>query len=417
MKISIIGGGVVGVINAYFLAKNGFEVSLFERSKNVAQEASFGTFDLIGPASLNLELSNKSLKKLLPMLLKVDSSIFLNSYFDINSLIWILRMLKYSSSLSFLNDLSEFHKLASYSKKLSDEIDLKNDLSYQQKKGLLIIFRSIKDYENIYSIMEYLSKYNFDHRLINKKELITMEPSLRYNDNIHAAIFVPEDTIGNCPLYVRQIKELCLNLGVKFFFDNEVYSITPNLENIIIKLKKNIFKTDKVVITAGSESIKLLKNIGINIPNYPIKIYSASSMIQNFDHAPQFSIYDFKNNLSVTRLDKRIKISGFREFGSNNLNINPKVKNKIIFEAQSFFPRCCNYSSANFWSSSINFLPSINPIVSKTKYPNLFVNFGHGINAWSLACGSAKLILDMILKKKTELSVENFSINRFKKPI
>jgi D-amino-acid dehydrogenase len=167
------------------------------------------------------------------------------------------------------------------------------------------------------------------------------------------------------------------------------------------------------VIAAGSETAKLMHGLGTHLPLYPVKVYSASAAVQEYEMAPKVSLFDDTYQVSITRLGKRIRIAGCAEMGSSSVNLHQKAVNTLVKVADDWFPNAANYRHANFWSGTAGMLPEGIPLLGATKHPNIFINAGHGAGAWALAAGSGKLLADIISQREPEINMQGLTLARY----
>ena len=212
---------------------------------------------------------------------------------------------------------------------------------------------------------------------------------------------------------MRQLKTLSQDIGVEFHFNSEIQAIRPELGGTTLQLEGRNVDVDAVVIAAGSDSVRLLKTMGISLPIYPVKVYSASMAIQEFELAPQTSLFDDTYRVGLTRLGKRIRIAGCAELGSSNLDLHHKAVNTLVKVADDWFPNAANYRAASFWCAPTAMLPEGVPLIGPTRYSNVLVNTGHGSAAWALAAGSGKLMADMITGRRTEIDTDGLTLTRY----
>nr|NDG08348.1 FAD-dependent oxidoreductase [Oxalobacteraceae bacterium] len=153
--------------------------------------------------------------------------------------------------------------------------------------------------------------------------------------------------------------------------------------------------------------------MGISLPMYPVKVYSASTQIQEYDLAPNVSLYDDTYRIALTRLGKRIRIAGCAELGSNNFDLHQKAIDTLVKVADDWFPNAANYRTATFWCGPTAMLPEGVPLVGSTTHSNVFVNAGHGAGAWALAAGSGKLVADVVSGRRTEIDTDGLTLTRY----
>ena len=413
MRVAVIGGGVVGVCTAYYLAEAGHEVAVVERYGNVAQEASFGNLDLMGPSGLRLWATPGAPARVLSMLFRPESPFAFSARFEPAMWRWLKRSMSETSMTRFRQNQQRLQRLASYSQELVQHLVQTHDLDFQQRSGTMIMFRTAREMEMAHPFMELLGESGSRNELLDPDAARQLEPALSSDTSFHSALYVPDDWAGNCPLFVRQLKALAQDKGVEFHFNCDVQAIRPELGGVSFQIEGRHIDTDAVVIAAGSDSARLLRGMGISLPTYPVKVYSASTAIQEFELAPQTSLFDDTYRVALTRLGKRIRIAGCAELGSSTLDLHQKAVNTLVKVADDWFPNAANYRTANFWTGPVAMLPEGVPLIGPTRYANVFVNTGHGSAAWSVAAGSGKLVADLISGRRTEIDTDGLTLTRY----
>jgi D-amino-acid dehydrogenase len=413
MRIAVIGGGVVGVCTAYYLAEAGHEVAVIERYGNVAQEASFGNLDLMGPASVRPWAMPGTPGRVLRMLMRPESPMAFSARFEPAMWAWLRRSMSECSENRFKQNQLRLHRLAMYSHELMQHLAQVHELDFQQRNGVMMMIRSAKEMDQAQPLMESLGEANVRTELLDPDAALQLEPTLSTQTPFQGALYMPDDWAGNCPLFVRQLKSIAQERGVEFHFNSEVESIQAELGGVSLRIGERIIDTDAIVIAAGADSGRLLKGIGISLPMYPVKVYSASTQIQEYDLAPNISLYDDTYRVALTRLGKRIRIAGCAELGSSNFNLHRKAIDTLVKVADDWFPNAANYRTATFWCGPTAMLPEGVPLLGATQFPNVFVNAGHGAGSWALAAGSGKLVADIIAGHRPEIDTDGLTLTRY----
>lgn len=413
MRIAVIGGGVIGVSTAYFLAEAGHSVAVVERYGNVAQEASFGNLDLMGPSATRPLSSPGIPGRVLSMLLRPESPVCFSSRLEPAMWRWLRRSMSESKLTRFKQNQQRLRRLAIYAQDLMQHLVRQHELDFQQRSGALMMFRTAREAELAHPVMEMLGEFGSRHELMDVDAARQLEPALSADTPFHSALYMPDDWVGNCPLFVRQLKTLAQDRGVEFHFNCEVQAIRPELGGISFQVEGRHIDADAVVIAAGSDSGRLLKSIGIGLPLYPVKVYSASTPIQEYELAPQISVFDDTYRVALSRLGKRLRIAGCTELGSSNVDLHQKAVNTLVKVADDWFPNAANYRTASFWCGPAAMLPEGVPLLGATRYANVFVNAGHGSLAWSLAAGSGKIVADIVSGRRPEIDTDGLTLTRY----
>ncbi len=414
MRVAVIGGGVIGVSTAYYLAEAGHEVMVVERYGNVAQEASFGNVDLMGPNSTLRQWTVPGLPyRALSMLFRQESPVAFSARFEPAMWSWIRRWISECRLQRFKENQQRLKILADYSAQQMAQLIQTHEMDFQQHKAAMVMFRTAKDLQLARLTMQLLGESGTNHELLDQEAARQMEPALSTEVDFHSGLYLPDDQAGNSPLFVRQMKILCQNLGVEFNFNNHVQSIRNEQNKVELQIDGRSVVVDALVIAAGSETAKLMHGLGTHLPLYPVKVYSASAAVQEYEMAPKVSLFDDTYQVSITRLGKRIRIAGCAEMGSSSVNLHQKAVNTLVKVADDWFPNAANYRHANFWCGTAGMLPEGIPLLGATKHPNIFINAGHGAGAWALAAGSGKLLADIISQREPEINMQGLTLARY----
>jgi D-amino-acid dehydrogenase len=214
------------------------------------------------------------------------------------------------------------------------------------------------------------------------------------------------DEVGNCVLFVKQLKTITQALGVKFLFNSPVQSIERQDNNSIhIHCRDLTLRAEAVVVCAGVQSASLVKPLGITLPLYPAESYSSVFNLKTTEYAPSLTLIDETNRVSIARLGNRLRLTGLIGFVPHTLTPHKKAVHALHKIGYELFPNAVNYSSATSWSRTIALTPNGLPLLGATSHGNIFINTGHGINGWAAAVASAKILSDHLLERPTEIDV------------
>ena len=176
-----------------------------------------------------------------------------------------------------------------------------------------------------------------------------------------------------------------------------------------------LVQADSYVVALGAYSTELLKPI-VDIPVYPLKGYSITVPIVNAERAPVSTILDETYKIAVTRFDDRIRVGGMAEIAGFDLRLNPRRRETLEMVVNDLFPGAAvQGAETNFWSGLRPMTPDSTPIIGATRVPNLFLNAGHGTLGWTMACGSGRLLADLVAGRQPEIDVEGLFMDRYSK--
>ncbi|HEV7619439.1 MAG TPA: D-amino acid dehydrogenase [Burkholderiaceae bacterium] len=413
MQVAVIGGGVIGVCTAYFLAAAGHEVVVIERYGNVAQETSFGNAGIIAPGYSTPWAAPGMPKKILSYLFKREAPVLFKPSMDPALWRWIRLWLTECELERYRVNKARMQRVAFYSRDIMQKLREHYELDYEQTKGVLQLFRSGREFQMAQPAIELLAANDIPHRLVDADAARLIEPALAMHTPLAAGLYLPQDEAGNCPLFTRQLKAIAQSMGVEFHFNSTVTAISSEGKRVSMRIDERTFSADAVVIAAGVDSTQLLEPLGIRIPLYPVKGYSATAFVKNFDQAPLAALMDESYKVAITRMGSRIRVAGTAELGSRTLDLRAAALRTLVKVGEDWFPDAANYSTATFWCGARPMLPDGPPLLGATPVRNVFINLGHGSTGWAMAAGSGKLVSDLVSGDTPDIDMDGLTLSRY----
>jgi D-amino-acid dehydrogenase len=166
-------------------------------------------------------------------------------------------------------------------------------------------------------------------------------------------------------------------------------------------------------VALGSYSARLVRPLGLRLPVYPVKGYSITAPIIDADRAPVSTLLDETYKVAITRLGDRIRVGGMAEISGYNNALPPRRRATLIRSVGSLFPAAGDLAGASFWSGLRPMTPDSTPVVGATHIPNLYLNTGHGTLGWTMACGSAQVMSDIVSGRAPDIETADLSISRY----
>jgi len=417
MRVLILGSGIIGTTSAYYLAKQGHDVTVIDRQNSVALETSHAnagqlSYSFSSPwAAPGLPLS------LIKWMFSKHPPLIVNPNLNSETVKFLYQMLKNCNSKSYEVNKSRMVRISNFSKKCLLELEKDEDIFYEQRKqGSLLLFKSAKQIENIKKDLSLLEKLNIQYELLDLNGCIQAEPGLHHvKSEFTSGLRFANDCTGNCYLFTNQLYKKCLEMGVKFEFNTQIEDIQIEKERISsIKTNRGEFDSDSYVVALGSYSSKILSKIGINIPVCPVKGYSITLPVLNNEDAPQSTIIDDTFKIGITRLGNNIRVAGTAHITGYNLELREKSLSLLKYGLNRLFPYATEEcDDMKFWAGLRPNTPDGPPIIGATPYSNLYLNTGHGTLGWTMSLGSGKLLANIISGIEPEISLEGIDMSRF----
>jgi D-amino-acid dehydrogenase len=173
------------------------------------------------------------------------------------------------------------------------------------------------------------------------------------------------------------------------------------------------FHADAAVIATGAEGIGMLRTLGMKPPFYPVKGYSASVFIRDFDHAPRASVLDETYKVNLTRLGSRVRLAGTAEIGFPVPELRETALRTLVKVGEDWFPQAANYNNATFWSGVTPMLPDGGPLLGATPLPHVYLNISGAHHGWAMAVGAARLVSDMISGYAPDIDTSGLTLARY----
>ncbi len=413
MQVAVVGAGVVGVCTAYFLAEAGHEVVVIERRNNVAEEASFGDPGILAPSSIAPWAAPSLRQTLSTCLMNAESPLFFNRVLDPTLWRWMRRWMKESDLARYQINRERMQRIAFYSSDIMRQLRNQHELDYEQTVGYLQLFRSEHELQLAKPAFDFLAEYGIQHDLPDAKAVRFIEPALNVDRPLAGSLHLSAGESGNCALFTRQMRQLAQAIGVEFHFGCTVKSIRQIVGGVDIRIDDSSFSADKIILASGADSAQLLAPMGLRIPSYPVKSYSATATIRNFESAPIASVVDEAYKVAITRMGNRIRLAGTAEFGARSSELRPAALNTLLKVGYDWFPDACNYNTASFWSGTSLMMPDGPPLLGSTSLSNVYLNIGHGSTGWAMAAGSGKVLADIVSGRATDINLDGLTAMRF----
>lgn len=417
MEILVLGAGVIGTTSAYYLAQAGHKVTVIDRQENVALETSFANAGQISPGYASPWAAPGIPLKAFKWLFQKHAPLSIHMTSDFYQYEWMLKMLLECNEKSYQKNKARMMRLSEYSRNCLDDLRKNTNVQFEGRQlGTLQLFRTQKQLETATQDIHVLQQQGVPHELLDRNGVIKIEQGLaRATADFVGGLRLPHDQTGDCYKFTNQIAELAKQHGVTFKFGQTIKNITQYNQKIIgIELVSGeTIKADAYVLALGSYSHQFLKKIGIYAPVYPFKGYSITADIMQEAHAPVSTILDETYKIALTRFDSRIRIGGMAEIDGFNLQLNAQRKETLHMVLEQLFPDVTDSKNLNFWTGLRPATPDGTPIVGRTIFDNLFLNTGHGTLGWTMACGSAKVLADIISKRTPDIDTEDLNLTRY----
>ncbi len=418
MKVLVLGAGVIGVTTAYYLNEAGHEVTVLDRQIGPAMETSFANAGEISPGYASPWAGPGVPLKAIKWLLMRHGPLVVRPRMEKAMWVWLVRMLRNCTSSRYAINKARMVPLAEYSRDclraLREDIRIAYD---ERSRGTLQLFRTQSQVDGTGGDIEVLKQFGVPFELLDPAGCIEAEPALaRVREKIKGGLRLPGDETGDCKLFTERLAAICRERGVTFRFGVEVGRLHANdpgtgIDAVVVDGKP--VKADAYVMALGSYSTRWMRKRQVPIPVYPVKGYSITLPVANADAAPVSTVMDESYKVAITRLGDRIRVGGTAEISGYDLTLHESRRATLEHSVSDLFPDAGPVKEASFWCGLRPMTPDGPPIIGPTRYGNLFVNTGHGTLGWTMACGSGKVLADIMSGRTPDIDVRELGMERY----
>jgi D-amino-acid dehydrogenase len=419
MRVVVLGSGVVGVTSGFYLARAGHEVTVIDREPGPALETSFANAGQISPGyaapwaapGVPFKAVKWMFQKHAPLAIRPDDA---DKQFQLQ---WMWQMLQNCKAERYAINKGRMVRLAEYSRDCLQALRAETGIQYEGRTGgTLQVFRTQQQFDGAAKDIAVLREANVPYELLTANELAQAEPALTATSHkLTGGLRLPGDETGDCQLFTTRLAALAEQTGVSFRYNTQIDGLVVEGGKVIgARHGAKLIHGDVFVVAFGSYSTHFLSGL-IKIPVYPLKGYSITAPIADEARAPVSTVLDETYKIAITRFDKRIRVGGMAEIVGFDKRLREARRETLEMCVNDLFPGGGNTSEATFWTGLRPMTPDGTPIVGHTAIPNLYLNTGHGTLGWTMSCGSAQLLADLISKRKPAIQYEDLNVFRYAK--
>jgi D-amino-acid dehydrogenase len=413
MKSVVLGGGIAGVTAAYYLAKEGRDVTVIDRQPGVALETSFANAGLVAPGHSYTWASPRAPKILLKSLFVEGQALRLKLNADPHMWMWCLQFLRNCTVERSRQNTTRKVKLCCYAQSQLQQLTAAEHLQYDRiSRGLLYLYRDEASFARGTQNMSILVDNGLRLETLDAAQVVAREPALgSARDKIAGAIYCPTDESGDAHLFTRGLKAVCEQLGVHFTFDTAISAIEASGDAVVgVRTPAGFLKGDEFVLALGSWSPIMARPLGYRLPVYPVKGYSATFPVGPDHRPPELGGVDENNLVAWARFGRRLRFTATAEFAGYDTHHTPADFRQMLQAARGLFPDGADYARPSFWAGLRPMTPEGTPLIGRTRHRNLYLNTGHGHMGWTMSCGTAKLLVDIMAGREPEIDMTGMTL-------
>jgi D-amino-acid dehydrogenase len=411
MRVLVLGAGVIGISSAWYLSEAGHEVIVVDRQPGAGLETSFANGGQISVSQSEPWAAPGAPFKVMKWLMKDDAPLLFRPKLEWHQLSWGMRFMIECLPWRFRRNIREMVNLGLYSREALQQLRRDTGIQYDElTRGILQFYVNKEDFVAAQEASHLLRRYGIERSVKSAEEAIAIEPALSHiRDKLAGATYAETDESGDARLFTENLAALAKQKGVDFRYGANIEAIETDegkVSGVRVRYSTGATETltaDAYVCALGSYSYLLLKLIGITIPVYPAKGYSATLSTAGRSGAPMVSLTDEAYKIVFTRLGDRMRIAGTAELDGYSTHLSMVRTEALVKRARELFPDAADYDNPVYWTGLRPATPSNVPLIGKSRMPNLYLNTGHGTLGWTEGPGSGRALADIVSGKKPEV--------------
>jgi len=420
MKTVVVGGGVVGVTTAYYLARDGHEVTVLDKAGELGTDATGGNAGLIAPSHSFAWASPQAPRMLVKSLMGEATAIRVKLSLDPRFLWWGMQFMRECTTKRARTNTVIKLGLAQYSQAEMYRLEEEESLAYDVvKKGAVYLYRDEHELEVGLDKMALVAEHGQPIKRLDPDDLVALDPAFKNAaEVVKGAIHGVGDGSGNSEKFTAQLARVCTEkYGVRFETGVEALRFVEQGERVTaLVTNKGEFTADQFVLAAGIASPLISRTIGQDIPVFPAKGFSITAQVLDDSATPTVGGVDEKTLVAWSRFGDSLRISSTAKFDGYDRSYTATDFDNIFKTAKELFPGAADWDGASIRSCMRPMTPDGPPIIGRGgKHSNLYYNTGHGHMGWTMACGSSLLLADVVAGRRPALDMAPFVVRTRRK--
>ncbi|MDE2334606.1 MAG: D-amino acid dehydrogenase [Rhodospirillales bacterium] len=399
MKVIVIGAGIVGLATAWWMARDGHEVTVLDEAEQPGSGASFAngaqlSYSYVAP------LAEPAILKTLPKyMLDRNGPLRFVPRADPGQWSWLLRFLAACNATAAAHGTASLLRLSFASRDALHAMLAATPMAFDHaRNGKLVVQSSVQAMQAAQAQMRLQAALGCEQQALTAAECLALEPGLAsIRQRLVGGILTPSEEVGDC-------HKLCLELArvlTKPAFGATLLSST-RVERLVVesgrlravRTSRGDHEAELTVLAAGVGTPTLGRSARVTVPVLALRGYSITAPIRASNCGPRHSITDSARKTVYAPLGAALRVAGFAEIGTTTPT--PGRTEALARETEAVFPGACDTAAATTWTGLRPATPTSLPLIGPTRIKGLALNAGQGALGFTLAAGSARLLADLV---------------------
>lgn len=405
----MLGGGIAGITAAWFIARDGHEVTVVEAQEAPGLDATALNAGLISPGHAFAWGSPRAPWLLVRSLLGQETSIRMRFQLDPRFYVWGLKFLREcTAERARCNTLTKL-RLCQYSQQVMNEVIRDESIAcHMTNRGALYLYRDEAGLQAGIRKMTILAENGQKQEVLDADAVAKLDPIFApVKHKIAGAVRDLTDASGDSRRFTEELARIGGEKhGMTVLTGTQVVAIEADSARVqCVHTNRGKLTADAYVLAVGVNAAALARTIGVRLHVYPAKGYSSTFPIKAGGQAPMIPGIDEQWLLSWSRLGDRMRLTSTAEFAGYDRSWTPRDFSNILRFTRDLFPEAAEWDRGEYRACLRPMTPDGLPILGYGAHRNLLFNVGHGHMGWTMACGTGRIVADVLSGRRPEIDL------------
>jgi D-amino-acid dehydrogenase len=410
----IVGGGVIGVCCAYFLARRGARVTVLERDQ-IGKGASYGNAGSIAPGHLPINKAGR-VRQALKSLFDPLSPLYVAPRPDPALAKWLWAFSRACTDRQVELSMRTLAPLGHTGRELFDDLVETEKLECGfRREGYYEIYLTERGLESATKEAGFISRYGFHPDVMPGGALREREPAI--NGRVVGGVFYPEAATINPYHFVLEMAQRAERYGAEFRTDTEVVAIRTIDRKVhgVQTQSGEVLESDAVVLASGAYSVPLIRKLGVRFPLQAAKGYHRDcESRQGRPPLLRRACVLGESLVFCTPMDGFVRLAGTIEFSGLNQEIRRPRLEQLTNSSSRYLRTIGDAAVRSEWCGLRPCLPDGLPAVGPlSPYTGLFIATGHAMMGLTLGPVTGSLIAECVLDGSPSIDITALCPGRF----